>query len=292
MRLSGPLDVLRGCRLWLAMFDREPDDSLSKQERELSRAQMSHSDLQRWHRFRPLEKKRQFLNSRLAVHSILQKEFRHSADHVSFDTGPQGQPMLLSAQVKELPQISLSHSGTVVAVAVSQSGIPVGVDIERVEPLRMDALRLIAAHPHDLAWDGQQGGLSETEFLSTQWTIKESVWKSLGGVGEMKVSEISVVEDRGVMVPRVIHPFFADDVFRTRLFAVQCEEVFPDTMLVDPSAAGLITLRGSVSQRIPAAGHGLWEGFPGNSLTSTVPCSHSGSHSPFCQSPVCKEFIL
>lgn len=253
MHLTGPLLPFSNCNLWMAMFDPEVEDSLSKQERELPDAQLSGSDRRRWRRFRPLEKKRQFLNSRIAVRAILQRELKHSADKVRLDTNRQGQPILLSDEVEGLPQISLSHAGTVVAVAVSCEGSSAGVDIEIVEPLKSDALWRVAVHPRELELWHNPGGMSETEWLRTLWTIKESVWKSFGGIGEISISQILIDRIDGVIIPRVIHSSFANDEFRTQLFAVQCEQVFPGTMLVDQSGAGIMALRGSVSQWISAA---------------------------------------
>ena len=252
MHLTGPLEVFSHCHLWLAVFDATAGDSLARQLSELPASKMCTRDLARWRQFRTLEKKRQFLNSRIAMRSILQKELKHSSDDVHFHTNRMGQPILLSANVKELPPISLSHSGTAVAVAVSHGGAPIGVDIEVVAPLRADALRHFAANPSDSGWQHQHGRMSEAEFLRTLWTIRESVWKSIGGVDGISISRILVDYDaHGMIIPRAIHPSFAYDKFRTRLFAMQCEAVFPNTMLVKQSSADIMALRGSFTQRIP-----------------------------------------
>lgn len=267
MHLTGPLEVFSRCHLWLAVFNPTAGDSLARQLSELPASKMSSRDLIRWQQFRPLEKKRQFLNSRLAMRSIIQEEMRHSSDDVHFNTNRLGQPMLVSANMKGLPQISLSHSGTAVAVAVSYGEVQIGVDIEIVEPLRASALRHFAVNPGELAWPCAQGRMSETESLRTLWTIKESVWKSMGGVGEISISEILVDHDvHGVIVPRSVDPAFANDQFRTRLFAMQCESVFPNTVIVEHSTAGNMSLRGSVTQRIPAVDCGSHRGLAGSPL--------------------------
>jgi len=261
MLVSDPLLIEPGCRIWLAVFSPEINDSPSRQHNELSAACLSPTDLSRWQQYRPLEKKRQFLNSRLAVRSVLKQEFGAAASNIFLDAGPGGQPILISADARELPQLSLSHSGPAVAVAISHSRIPIGVDIEQIEPLRASALRLVAVNSQEMASCHRQNSLIDTEFLRTLWTIKESVWKSLGGAGEIMMSDISVgFGDGDRLRPQVTHPLFADEEFSTRLFAMRCEELLPGTMVVKPSEHSIIALRGSVSLRVGRSGrHGCFE---------------------------------
>ena len=47
-----------------------------------------------------------------------------------------------------MAHISLSHSDNAVAVLISDDEYPVGVDIEVSNPIRAEALRLVALHPH------------------------------------------------------------------------------------------------------------------------------------------------
>jgi phosphopantetheinyl transferase len=255
MHVTGPLMIAPGCHVWLAVFSPELNDSLSRQNSELSTASLSSSDFRRWEQYRPLEKKRQFLNSRLAVRSVLKEEFGPAASRIRMETGAGGRPILISSGVRECPEISLSHSDTAVAVAISRCGIPVGVDIEKIEPLKVRSLRFVTANSCEMALYHRQNVLSETEFLRTLWTIKESVWKSLGGPGEITASDITVAygED-GLLHPRVIDRSNTAEEFSTRLFAVQCKELLPETMVVKPATCHAIGLRGSVSLRIQRAG--------------------------------------
>lgn len=74
-------------------------------------------------------------------------------------------------------EISLSHSGSAVAVAVSRA--PVGVDIELPRALRSDRM---AEHILDAAELGDYAMLSEEEkadCLIRRWTAKEATFKSL-----------------------------------------------------------------------------------------------------------------
>ena len=249
MYLAEPVEVMPDCRLWLAYFDDESGDSVSSPEDALAAAKMSDRDQLRYQQYRPAVKKRQFLNSRRAVRSVLQRELGDTAAHVQFDSDSQGCPVLVSEQIGRLPQISLSHSGNAVAVAISTHAFPIGVDIEIVEPLRAEALRQVAAHPHERAWCDQQTG-RESDALATLWTIKESVWKTLHSGGEIAMAEISIEVHAGILTRCVEHSAFKDAKFRTQLFVVECDAVVPETICLMPERFGGIKLRGCIAQRI------------------------------------------
>ncbi len=246
MNLADPVEVFPDCRLWLAYFDDGSGDSVSSPKSALAEAKLSVRDQLRWQQYRPATKKRQFLNSRRAVRAVLQRELGDDAAHIQFDSDSQGCPILLSQQVGPWPQISLSHSGNAVAIAISMNAFPIGVDIEVVEPLRADALRLIASHPQERAWCDRETG-RESDALATLWTIKEAVWKTLHCRDEIPISEISIEFDRGILTPCVANSAFQDAKFRTQLFVFECEAVVPETIRL---AAGDTPLRGCVMQRV------------------------------------------
>ena len=249
MHLADPVEVFPDCRLWLACFDDESGDPVASLDNSLAEAKFCARDQLRWQQYRPVEKKRQFLNSRRAMRSVLQRELGDAAADVEFDSDSQGRPVLLSKQAGRWPQISLSHSGNAVAVAISPNAIPVGVDIEIVEPLKADALRLVAAHPHERAWCDRQTG-RESDALATLWTVKEAVWKTLHCGGEVAMPEISIESHAGILTPCVEHSAFKDTKFRTQLFVVACDAVVPETICLMPERFGNIKLRGCVTQRM------------------------------------------
>ena len=249
MQLADPVEVFPDCRLWLACFDDESGDPVASPENSLAEAKFSARDQLRWQQYRPEAKKRQFVNSRRAVHSVLQRELGDAAARVQFDSDSKGCPVLLSPQVGHWPQISLSHSENAVAVAISTRAFPMGVDIEVVGPLRVEALRQVAAHPHERAWCDRQTG-RESDVLATLWTIKEAVWKTLHCGGEIPISKISIESYAGILTPCVEHSAFKDAKFRTQLFVVACDAVVPETIRLLPERFGTIKLRGCVAQRI------------------------------------------
>lgn len=246
MYLADPVEVFPDCRLWLAYFDDGSGDSAVSPVNALAEARLSTRDQLRWQQYRPAAKKRQFLNSRRAVRSVLQRELGDAASHVEFDSDSQGCPVLVSEQIGRLPQISLSHSGNAVAVVISRNAFPTGVDIEVAEHLRAEALRLVAAHSHERAWCARQTG-RESDALATLWTIKEAVWKTLHCGDKIAISRISIEFDCGSLMPHVDNSAFRDAQFRTQLFVVECEAVVPETVCL-PS--GRIPLRGCVTQRV------------------------------------------
>lgn len=74
-------------------------------------------------------------------------------------------------------EFSLSHSGNVVAVALSRK--PVGVDIEGVYAVRTELAKKVLAEEEFAAYSA----LTENreEYLSRKWTEKESLFKRSGG---------------------------------------------------------------------------------------------------------------
>lgn len=249
MHLADPIEVFPDCRLWLASFDGESADPVVSPEYAEAEAKLSDRDQLRWQQYRPLVKKRQFLNSRRAVQGVLQRELGDVAAQVEFDSDSQGRPVLLSRTAGHWPQISLSHSGNAVAVAISLNAIPVGVDIELAERFRADALRLVAAHRHERAWCDRQTG-RESDALATLWTIKESVWKTLHCSGEVAMQEISIESLAGILTSSVKHSAFKDAKFRMQLFVVGCDAIVAETICLMPERFGGINLRGCVTQRI------------------------------------------
>jgi 4'-phosphopantetheinyl transferase len=248
LHLAEPVEVFPDCRLWLASFDHERSASFVNTESDIEKAMLTNRDLIRWQQFRPAEKKQQFLNSRLAVRTVLQREFADEAEDIQFDSDSHGCPILTSLNGKSRAQISLSHSGNAIAVLISNSEFPIGVDIEVDQPLHSNGLRMVALHPHEQSWcDGQTG--REFDALLTLWTVKESVWKTLRSEIEIPVAGISVDFDRGDLTPCVLDSSFYDAMFRSQLFVVQCENVTPETLLLPPLGNCGTALRGCVTQR-------------------------------------------
>jgi len=243
MHLADYVEIFPQCRLWLAYFNRE---STAVTEQDIVGAHFSSRDLLRWQQFRPAAKKSQFLNSRRAVRAVLQKEFGKEADRITYDSDSYGCPLLLSRDNSHVAHISLSHSANAVAVVISDGEHPVGVDIEVPEPLRARALQLVAFHPHEQVWCESAAGI-KSEALTTLWTIKESVWKTLRNRGDIPLSEISITFHSGIPHVAISGSTNTFPVFRTQIIVQQSVPVVPDTLCLSTAN---VPLRGCVAQRI------------------------------------------
>ena len=132
--LLGPFQPLPDCRLWLS-DDYGGSIATEPHHRELAEAYLCDQDLKRWNRYRPPEKKQQFLNSRLAIRNVLQREFGTASDSYRVETMETGQPILNHACQHTLTNISLSHIGNITAIALSDNHQKVGVDIGTINRL-------------------------------------------------------------------------------------------------------------------------------------------------------------
>ena len=181
IHLYGPLAVLSDSHLWLASFHPDASDDPTTLLEDLSYAQLDTRDLQRWNRFRPLDKKRQFLKSRVAVRTVLERELGAEAQCLFLRTNLRGRPFLHDNKGQERYQISLSHSGPLIAIVFSTGSASVGVDIENVQQIRKTALQNVTLRNEELEWMQRTGVSGNLGALLSVWTVKEAVWKALGG---------------------------------------------------------------------------------------------------------------
>lgn len=109
--------------------------------------------------------------------------------------------------------ISVSHSRTLAAVAVSER--PVGVDVEQFRPqLERVAARFLSPREHEIALNIENG-------LLRAWTAKEAVFKTMLTTGVDFVGDIVLSSD------------FASARFRDgRLVYLTCFENLPDNNLL------------------------------------------------------------
>ena len=107
-------------------------------------------------------------DSALAAHALLEHMLDIAPDALQYDGA--GRPFVPGG-----PCVSLSHTREAAAVAVS--GTPVGVDVEKIRPIRPGLARRVMSEP-EYRWFLSQGQKSEDFF--TLWTLKESYYKFLG----------------------------------------------------------------------------------------------------------------
>jgi len=189
-QLWGPFQPLPKCRLWLSEDRTGSNAGEPERPREFAEAHLCNQDLERWNRYRPSEKKRQFLNSRLAVRAVLLREFGTDSDNFRVETMETGQPILKHAHQHPLPSISLSHTGNITAVVVSDSHQRIGVDIEIVNSLKVRPLGLTLLNQFEHDWLTKEVLAESPEMMLAIWTLKEALWKALGGPRDTAISDI------------------------------------------------------------------------------------------------------
>ena len=112
----------------------------------------------------------------------LKRTFGYAIDNLELTRGASGKWQCNACE------FSLSHSGNVVAVALSRK--PVGVDIEGVYAVKAALAKKILTEEEHVAYSA----LTENreEYLSRKWTEKESLFKRSGGRA-FQPSKISVL---------------------------------------------------------------------------------------------------
>ncbi|MGW4164952.1 4'-phosphopantetheinyl transferase family protein [Streptomyces sp. NPDC004788] len=116
----------------------------------------------------------QYVTAHALLRTVLGEVLDRDPASLSFDRGTHGKPYLADAPV----QFSLSHSGELVAVALSL-GAPVGVDVERV-PEPSAELPLPVLSPAERAAYDRVPEPERAAAFTTYWVRKEAVLKATG----------------------------------------------------------------------------------------------------------------
>ncbi len=177
----GPFNLVADCRLWLAEDRICVNATESEMRKLLETAQLSDRDVERWNRYRPLEKKRQFLSSRIAVREVLNREFGTLTRDVSLDALASGKPTLRDHRGNSIASVSLSHTCNLTAVLFSNKELGLGVDIEVVQPLNTRTFSLSFINQHEHQWVVDEAFDKHSSSMLAIWTLKEAFWKALGG---------------------------------------------------------------------------------------------------------------
>ena len=122
-----------------------------------------------------LEDKQRFLTARLLCREIAAPHINHPAQHLSIHKNKQGAPFLtLNAYQHQplLPNISISHSGDYVAIALAWH-IALGIDLEYETHCDFAQFNEIALQPHEYC---KLTAYSRAQF----WTAKEAASKAWG----------------------------------------------------------------------------------------------------------------
>jgi 4'-phosphopantetheinyl transferase len=155
---------------------------------------------ERWARFVDAPSARSYLELHLLARSQIGLLLGRPPESLRFDrTCPDcgrqhGRPLLVDDPGLHL---SLSRTGSVVAVALSRSG-PVGIDVEQVDGVRFEGFGQVALHARDLTGRGDRGAVTD----ATSWVRKEAALKALG-VG-LRVDPTTFVTPRTGVLAEVV----------------------------------------------------------------------------------------
>lgn len=123
----------------------------------------------------------------LAGLGLLEEAGRHAGCTIALERlerSPNGQPLIQGG-----PVFSISHSGEV-CVCLLAAGGWVGVDVERVRPLRSHRiLRLLAP------WERAMASREPRVFFAS-WTAREATVKATGWVGPRRIAQVRLARDR------------------------------------------------------------------------------------------------
>lgn len=158
------------------------EESLRKTYANLSPSRKNHIDC-----LRQQEDKRRSLAAELLVQSLLQQHY--GIPSACVHRKPNGQPYLKGCKL----HISISHSGPMVACAVSEK--PVGIDIEQIRPVNLKLCRhfcveaekdyLLNGKPEPE--DPQCNDPAILDRFFEIWTAKEAYFKKCGtGITDLK----------------------------------------------------------------------------------------------------------
>jgi 4'-phosphopantetheinyl transferase len=210
---------------------------------------LSPSDGRRARSYRRLADRCRYLAGRLLLRSAL-SEFRPAGERDLLEkirTDAHGRPALPQG-----PNFNLSHSGAVVACAVSPDG-RVGIDVERIRPLNLEAF---ASSFSVAEWRLVAGATSPPAAFFRYWTMKESVLKADGRGLSVPLLEIRISETEGFLEGNRwnLHELDIGPEYASHLAVdhedveIQVREVPPELLLDDPRPAAAAP--GALNRRV------------------------------------------
>lgn len=174
--------------LWTLFFDDCRDQSALLTA---YRALLSPGEIARMERFVFEKDRLRHLVSRALVRVVLGRALGIAPQALVFGEGPQGKPMLLGADGLAVRGVSfnLAHTSDVAVLAVSDTGVDIGVDVEsttrsaplevglrQFSPIEAQQLQALAG-PDDVE---ETPSAAQSEHFWHLWTLKESLIKATG----------------------------------------------------------------------------------------------------------------
>lgn len=132
----------------------------------------------------------------LLAYALKQPGIQTGVSLEQYDYSVTNQPILKGADLK----FSISHSGNIVVCAVANN--PIGVDVERIKPVKLDLMKF---YFNSASWfEIINAPDIYTEFYR-HWTMREAAIKAAGfGIDQMELSEM-FPEDHTIQVRNEIY---------------------------------------------------------------------------------------
>jgi 4'-phosphopantetheinyl transferase len=143
-------------------------------------ARLSPDERQRAERIRGRKPRNYWIRARATLRLLLANYCGLPADELRFSCNDWGKPAIANPSISPYPHFNYSHAGSMALLAISTAG-PVGVDMERLEPLsEMDTItRRYFSTSEQVAIASYPKSQRILSFYRV-WTRKEAYVKALG----------------------------------------------------------------------------------------------------------------
>jgi 4'-phosphopantetheinyl transferase len=162
--------VVSEVQVWQVWLDRPPEEVTFLQ------SLLSPEEMRRADAFHFEKDRRRYTVARGALRSILAKCLSTAPEDLQFRSGPQGKPYLGGG-----PGFNLSHCEDLALIAVAEDDRAVGVDVERVLPLKeLGSIEERYFSPEERALLAAAAAAERQRVFVTLWTRREAAAKALG----------------------------------------------------------------------------------------------------------------
>lgn len=132
--------------------------------------------------FRFDKHRNRFITGRGKIRQILGEKAKCAPQAIEFDLNKYGKPSLSSPNTAQHLEFNASSSAVLGAIAISDRS-PVGLDIEKIKPMRDDDYDRIVMHEFtadECRWYMQHARHERNRVFFEFWTCKEAYLKALG----------------------------------------------------------------------------------------------------------------